>query len=433
MSTPSNANASIANPLPDDATYFQILIDPTKLGVKDENVHLTFTANQMGLTSTAIEGITWLTGGGSNYDDWTNPVMQIVDCSTGVSGGANFNDTYDIVLNTLPVDPTTKLYILKIPFLDPNDSSTSLAGSGHLTITLDAAAVMQINTGGPGGYSFALPSPAVDGAGSLNRWDFVEFNCATPASNGKSVCFCDTTNVDFFSLGITIKGRDATGTVSTFGINLDTFNPVGTLINELNHLPSAYSKVGYQTKVNPTTNEVTFLRYLAPDLSFTNETTVLDTAITDGYNQYMTTPLEFSVSGTEYSATTSSDGTRLNFTQPETFSIGKPSTLNVIASTGPLDTGSTSDANIQNAMKFIDAALNRGIFGNTAIWSTPTSYYPSTVEFNEYSNCLHNAFIDSACYGFSYDDVPGNGVLSVPAIGTCTSMTLVLSKELDIL
>lgn len=426
MSTPSNVNAHIADPLPDDATYFQILIDPSKLGVKDENVHLTFTANQMGLTSTAIEGITWLTGGGSNYDDWTNPVMQLVDCSTGVSGGANFNDTYDIVLNTLPVDPTTKLYILKIPFLDPNDSSMSLAGSGHLTITLDAPAVMQINAGGPGGYSFALPSPAPEGAGSLNRWDFVEFNCATPASNGKSVCFCDTTNVDFFSLGITIKGRDATGTVSTFGINLDTFNPVGTLLRNLNALSSDYT-AGYQTNGN------TFLRYLAPDLSFTSETTALDSAITAGYTQYMTTPLKFSVSGTNYSATTSSDGKTLNFTAPETFSIGMPTTLNVIASTGPLDTGSTSDATIQNAMKFIDAALNRGIFGNTAIWSTPTSYYPSAVAFNAYSNCLHNAFIDSACYGFSYDDVPGNGVLSVPAIGTCTSMTLVLSKELDIL
>jgi Beta-1,3-glucanase len=426
MSTTNDANAKIATPLPDDATYFQILIDPTKLGVKAENVHLTFTANKMSLTAPPIEGITWLTGGGTNYDDWSNPVMQLVDCSTGVTGGANFNDTYDIVLNTLPIDPTSKLYILKFPFLDPNDATTSLAGSGHLTITLDAPAVMQINTGGPGGYSFALPSPAPGGAGSLNRWDFVEFNCATPASNGKSVCFCDTTNVDFFSLGITIKGRDATGDISTFGINLDTLNPVGTLLRNLNVLSSDYT-AGYQTNGN------TFLRYSAPDLSFTAETTVLDSAISAGYTQYITTPLEFSVSGTAYSATTSADGSTLNFTEPETFSIGTPSTLNVIASTGPLDTGSTSDANIQGAMKFIDAALNRGIFGNTAIWSTPSSYYPSNVAFNEYSNCLHNAFIDSACYGFSYDDVPGNGVLSVPAIGTCTSMTLVLTKEMDIL
>lgn len=432
MSLPNHANAAIATPLPDDATYFQILIDPSKLGVNDENVHLSFTANQMGLTSTTIEGITWLTGGGSEYNDWSSPVMQLVNSSTGVSGGANFNDTFDIVLNTLPIDPTTKLYVLKIPFLDPNDSSSSLAGSGHLTITLDSPAVMQINTNGDGTFSFALPSPAPNGAGSLNRWDFVEFNCATPASNGKSVCFCDTTNVDFFSLGITIKGRDATGDISTFGINLDTFNPVGTLINTLKALPSAYSEIGYQTNVNPTTNEVTFLRYLAPDLSFTSDTTVLDSAISTGYAQYISTPLDFTVSGNAYSATTSSDGSTLNFTTPETFSIGTPSTLDVIASTGPLNTGSTSDSTIQGAMKFIDAALNRGIFGNTAIWSTPSSYYPSAVAFNEYANSLHNAFIDSACYGFSYDDVPGNGVLSVPAIGTCTSMTLVLTKEMNI-
>jgi hypothetical protein len=139
--------------------------------------------------------------------------------------------------------------------------------------------------------------------------------------------------------------------------------------------------------------------------------------------------LKFTVSGNEYEATTSKDGNTLNFTKPKTFSIGKPSTLNVISSTGPLDTGTTSDPEIQGAMKFIDAALNRGIFTDTSKWSTPTDYYPTGVEFNQYSNCLHNAFIDKACYGFSYDDVPGDGVLSVPAIGTCTSMTLVISDS----
>jgi hypothetical protein len=427
-----NVNDQIATPLADDPNYFQILIDPRTTTAKAEDVHISFTANKMSRTGTEILGISWLTGGGENHDDWTQPKMNVVNSSTGVTlygtGDipnltiVDFNSTYDVTLDKLPVDPTTNCYILKIPFLDPEDSTKSLAGSGHLTITLNAAAVMQINSNADGTYAFALPSPAVNGAGSTNHWDFVEFNCATPASNGKSVCFCNTTNVDFFSMGMTIKGRDAAGDIKTFGIDLNTKDPVTTLLTNLKALPAEYT-AGY-SKPNGT-----YVRYMAPDLSFSSNATALDTAITDGYNHYKKNTLKFTVSGNEYEATTSKDGNTLNFTKPKTFSIGKPSTLNVISSTGPLDTGTTSDPEIQGAMKFIDAALNRGIFTDTSKWSTPTDYYPTGVEFNQYSNCLHNAFIDKACYGFSYDDVPGDGVLSVPAIGTCTSMTLVISDS----
>lgn len=423
-----DANYLIATPLPDDATYFQILIDPRTTTAAPQDVHVSFTANHMALNSPTILGISWLSGGGPNHDDWTQPQMNLVNSPTGVSilsttknlDIIDFKATYDVTLDKLPIDPTSNCYILKIPYLDPNDATKSLAGSGHLTITLNAPAVMQINGTGP--FAFALPSPAMDGAGYQNRWDFVEFNCATPAVNGKPVCFCNTTNVDFFSLGQTIKGRDASGNIDVFGIDLNTKDPVTTVIANLNALSSDYT-AGYTTVNN------TFVRFMAPDLAFTSKTTVLDSAIEAGYQQYIKEPLAFNVGTTQYSGNTTADGNTLVFTAPEAISIAKPSTMDVIASTGPLDTGTTTDANIQGAMKFIDAALNRGIFGNTANWSTPSAYYPAGGTYNEYSNCLHNAFIDKACYGFSFDDVPGNGVLSVPAIGTCTSMTLVLSDS----
>ena len=420
MIATKDANAQIATPLADDTNYFQILIDPRTTTAAAKDVHVSFTANKMSRTAPDILGITWLTGGGSNFDDWTKPEMQLADSKDGVSSGAQFSSTYDITLDKLPLDPTSKCHVLKIPFLDPSDSTKSLAGSGHLTITLNAPAVMQINKNGDGTYSFALPSPAVDGAGSINRWDFVEFNCATPASNGKSVCFCNTTNVDFFSLGQTIKGRDANGDIEIFGINLNTPNPVTTVLNTLKALPADYA-AGYSAPGG------TYVRFMAPDLAFPDSSTALDGAILAGYANYLDKHLKFSVSGTDYEAITSLELGTLNFTKPKTFSIDKPSTMNVIASTGSLDTGTTGDAEIQGAMKFIDAALNRGVFGTVANWLSPSEYYPAGVEFNEYSNCLHNAFINKACYGFSFDDVPGDGVLSVPAIGTCTSMTLVLT------
>jgi hypothetical protein len=284
-----NVNDQIATPLADDPNYFQILIDPRTTTAKAEDVHISFTANKMSRTGTEILGISWLTGGGENHDDWTQPKMNVVNSSTGVTlygtGDipnltiVDFNSTYDVTLDKLPVHPTTNCYILKIPFLDPEDSTKSLAGSGHLTITLNAAAVMQINSNADGTYAFALPSPAVNGAGSTNHWDFVEFNCATPASNGKSVCFCNTTNVDFFSMGMTIKGRDAAGDIKTFGIDLNTKDPVTTLLTNLKALPAEYT-AGY-SKPNGT-----YVRYMAPDLSFSSNATALDTAITDGYNHY---------------------------------------------------------------------------------------------------------------------------------------------------
>lgn len=418
-------SATIPIPLPDDATYFQILIDSRVSGTR--KVHLTFTANRMARNAPPILDITWLTGGGSNFDDWTKPVMQIVNSTTGVSGGANFKDTYDVLLDQLPLDPSKKYRVLKVPFLDPKDSTQSLAGSGHLTITLDAPAVMQINAGGPNGFSFALPSPDPRGAGGNTHWDFVEFNCATPASNNKPVCFCDTTNVDFFSLGIVIKGRQADGSLATFGLDLSETNPVGSLVSALSGAPAEYA-------AGRVPSSGSFLRFLAPDMSFNASATALDTAIADGFAHYESpNRLKFSVGTTDYEASTINGD--LVFTKPQSFTIKKPTTIQVIASTGPLDVGG-KPAVIQDAIKYIDAALNRGVFTDAAFWSNPQKWYPSTVQHNVYSRILHERFLGhgtpegSACYGFSFDDVPGPPlVTSAPAIATCTSMTLVITDQ----
>ena len=82
----------IPAPPPDDAAYFQVLID-NRVTVS-QTVHLTATANQVLLTSPDIEQVTWLTGGGPQFDDWTIPMFQIVDSLTGsTSTGASFTST----------------------------------------------------------------------------------------------------------------------------------------------------------------------------------------------------------------------------------------------------------------------------------------------------------------------------------------------------
>ena len=118
----------------------------------------------------------------------------------------------------------------------------------------------------------------------------------------------------------------------------------------------------------------------------------------------------------------------MTFTSPTPFTIDKPTSYQVVAAKGPLDV-SGQPSEIQDGIKFVDAYLNRGVFEDTSVWLTPAQWYPAGVEYNQYALLLHQLFIDGATYGFSFDDVPAQGITSAPAIDTCTSMTLVLTDE----
>jgi hypothetical protein len=417
------APPAIPDPPPDRTDFFQIMIDNRITASR--TVHLTVTANQMALTNPVILNVTWLTGGGTNFDDWTNPVFQIVNSSTGSStSGASFASTYDVTLDKLPLDSSGQYRVLMVPFLDPNDSSLSLGGSAHLTITLGSAATMQINTftppTGPNVYSFALPTWDPAGAGGQQPWDFAEFNCATPAQGGNPVCVINTTNVDFFFLGLSVKGRLSDGTYSSFGLNLDSPQPVQATLASLKALPPDYAGMTYMTTV-PTT----LLRFLAPLHVFTSSTTTLDAGTSQAYAYYVANTLQFMVGADSYTATTS--GGNLVFTTPVSFSITPPSSLDIVAALGSLDVAGKA-AQVQNGIKFVAAYLNRGVLQNTATWHTPAQFYPTGGSWNAYSQVLHNRFIGGLAYGFSFDDVPRSPV-TASIIQNCTSASLVLNDN----
>ncbi len=412
------APPAIPEPLPDRADRFQLLIDNRITA--SQTVHMTVSANQMALDSPAILNVTWLTGGGTNFDDWTRPVFQIVDSLTGSSTtGASFQSTYDFTLDMLPLDPSGQYRVLNVPYLDPGNPSLSLGGSAHLTITLGSAAVMQVNSGGPNGYSLALPTWDPNGAGGQQPWDFIEFNCATPGQNGKPVCVINTTNVDFFFLGLSVKGRQPDGTYSSFGLDLGSPRPVQATIAALQALPAAYDGTTNSTAGS------TFLRFLSPQHVFGPATTILDAGTSQAYAHYAVNPLQFSIDGVPYSATTA--GGSLVFTQPVPFSIAMPSSQDVVAATGPLDVAGQPAA-VQNGIKFVAAYLNRGVLQDTAVWYTPAQYYPAGGSWNAYSQVLHGRFIGGLAYGFSFDDVPSVPV-TASIIQTCTSASLVLSDD----
>ncbi len=416
------SSPAIPDPPPDVAGYFQIMIDNRI--TSSVTPYFLVTANQMSLTAPPIISPTFLTGGGPNFKDWTAPVFQILDTTTGqFASGATYPSDGSFTLDMLPLDPSGQYRILRIPFLNPADSTQSLGGSGHLTITLGAPTQTSIvQSQVTKLYAFALPTwdPTQDQVGGQQPWDFVEFNCATPSQNGTPVCVINTTNVDFFFLGITVKARQPGVPYTSFGLDVGVPDAMASMLAALDALPPDY-KAG-KVKSSSTGS---FLRYLSPGHSFTSTTTDLDAQITSSWAHYASTPLQFWVTGTPCTAT--NVGGVLQFTQPETFSVTMPTTLEAVTATGPLDTGPLDTAT-GNCVKFIAAYLNRGVFQDTSTWYTTSAYYPPGGNWNQYAALLHSRFIQNLAYGFSYDDVPSVPQTN-PAVNNATSTTLVLSDH----
>jgi hypothetical protein len=416
------AAPAIPEPPPDVANYFQIMIDNRITSSVTPN--FLVNANQMSLTSPLIINPTFLTGGGPNFSDWTAPVFQILDSTTGTfATSVVYPDDGYFTLDMLPLDASGQYRILKIPFLDPSDKTRSLGGSGHLTITLGAEAQTSIvQSADTKLYAFSLPdwNPASTTAGGQQAWDYVEFNCATQAVNGTPVCVINTTNVDFFFLGITVMARQPGVPYTSFGLDVSVPNAMASMLAALDALTGDYSS----GKINSSTSGQ-FIRYLAPGHSFTSAATALDAQITASWNHYTQATLSYQVSGVQCTATNVSNV--LQFTAPQAFSVAMPTTLEAVSATGPLDTGPLPPL-VQNCVKYIAAYLNRGVFQDTSTWLTTAAYYPAGGTWNQYAAILHANFIQNLAYGFSYDDVPGAPQTN-PSVGNATSTTLVLSDH----
>jgi hypothetical protein len=440
-SNPSGSDAAahtalvVPDPPPDDPDYFQIMIDNH---ITSQVVHFTVLANRMPVGGSALGATTWLTGGGASHDSWSAPVFQTLNRTTG-EVSADLASTCDFTLDKLPLDSSGRYRILKIPFRDPSDSTYTLGGSGRVYFTLGTAAkVAKIPVYNDKheltGYAISQPSndPTATPTGGQDRWDFMEFNCVKPIENGKKVAWVNTTNVDFFSLGVTIEGRKSTGVLADFGLSLADSAPVANTISALTAIGGDYA-TGYTTSTSGT-----FLRFRAPSLIWSSATTALKTAIDDAWTHYGPTTsnvLQFNVGSVTYKARVNGAG-NLVFTEPalmktytETTSpITKPTSLNAVAATGVFLV-TDQNAEIKDGLKFLAAYLNRGVFENTALWHTPSAWYPASSTYNKYAYTLHQRFVNGATYGFSFDDVPGNGVASDPSIGDCTAMTLTITEN----
>jgi len=455
----------IPNPVVDpEGKYFQVMIKAPETA--DNEAHLIVNANEMLLkdtppyTKTDIFNATWLTGGPkviggkTVFTDWENPQFQILDSATKSSAtGAVFADTYDIPLKDLPKYGTTDYRILKIPYRKPDDPARSLAGSGRITVRMGGKVWAQSQKDGNGRFTIATPSldPAASGAGGLDRFDFFELNCANgEVKDEKKICFVNSSNVDMFAFGVTYKGlqsKDTNGTPSLyFGVDPGKSDAVKNIITEL----KALTHVDYSSGL--VTNNGNFVRFLGPNYNLNqknggkyekkaNDANALDAAITKGYDTYKkkdnkNNSLIFKVQKTEYQANTVTKDNidYLVFDKPTGISleIQKPKSWEVFAAKGVLDVAGKT-AVVQDALKFVTAYLNRGVFHDVEKWYKFEDWCKEPgVPFNEYANILHKHYLNNAAYAISFDDVlalkDGTAVKqSEPACGECRAMSLLLT------
>ncbi len=442
-------NKPVPAPPADDTSYFQIMIDSriaaSKIG-GDEKIHFQVQGKKLELTSPVLHGYAWLTGGkdGENkWTDWNNPVFHIVSSAEGSADGAIFMSTapgaggYDFTLDQLPtVTADGKQYhVLKIPFRDPDNPTThSLMGSGRIYIGLGEKIWSQIN-----GTTEIASGPDINNpsCGANTRFDFMECNCATPEVESKKVCYINTTNVDFFSIGLAIKGRTSEGAIRLFGLDLGKSTaPVASLIGDLKKLGGDYAGSLQEAPSG------SFLRFRSPRSSFSVLSTALDTAIHSGFTKYRDTDLSFKdTDNVQFTARIDADY-NINFTEPSVFTLAPksagtlPTTLEVVKAPGGengiFKTGISGHADV--AVAWINAFLNRGVFEDTSLWNYASmldkKWYPSGTPHNDYSRIIHDHFYNNSAYGLPYDEPGGlKDNPTEPKISDCTATTLAITID----
>ena len=112
-----------------------------------------------------------------------------------------------------------------------------------------------------------------------------------------------------------------------------------------------------------------------------------------------------------------------------TLSYGTITTGNIWQCSGPLASGGTAQKNIG---KQILAAFNRGVMATTlddGNCPAATTFYPSGVPSNLWSQSFHSWSTNGQAYGFAYDDVCGANP-SFNTTGALTSLSITLGKML---
>ena len=467
--------ANIPTPPSDDPKYFQVMIDNRVAAAKivgdgvtnDGKIHFLVTGKRMQVVNDgkSFTYFTWLSGGkdaGGKWSDWSNPAFHTPNTADDLNDpaktngksadGAIYKSTtpgdggYDVTLDQLPLDATGKYRVLKIPFRDPADPDYSMMGSGRVLFALGKPVWSRIELAADGYYTPVGPDINNPTTGGATRFDFMEMNCATAPKGSTGtvpVCYVNTTNVDFFSLGVAINGRQSNGITKTFGLDLGkSSTPVSDVVAALSKLTGDYT-MGKQTVTVAGVD--TFVRFRSPSKSFPLTSTELDATITKGFEKYKTTALSFRDGDNVLYEAKVDASNNIVFSSPTAFTLksvgGKlPTSQEVVAAEGgkagifnTAVVDNTGDKKYPNvAVAWINAFLNRGVFDDTDKWkySRKDEWYPAGGVYNQYSKTIHDYFLYKSAYGLPYDEPGGiKDNPTEPKISDCTAMTLTITID----
>jgi len=291
-------------------------------------------------------------------------------------------------------------HLLKLPPLN----------GGRIYVSLGAPMFIPIVAGNPLGYAGPNPLNTSD-PNSNTHYDWYEFDWGGTTD----AIFINTTQVDDFGLPLTL---DVWGTNETFHQQTGITESIAAIDQEY----VAQTPAGFQAPQGGIA-AVSPLRIWAPaHMSFSSggaNANYLDSYVNAIWAQYASTPLTVFLNNNshEYSGTTS--GTSFNFTEidlhngayagPQTYSVGKPSTQDLLLCAGSMayaaSTLTSQESGVTLALEAqFCAAFNRHVMDNSAEWTVVPDYYQSAPA-NYYAAFWHAHSIAGLSYGFAYDDV----------------------------
>ncbi|RDS83696.1 coagulation factor 5/8 type domain-containing protein [Dyella monticola] len=335
------------------------------------------------------------------------------DPTTGVLSWVNYDGTVtpanvaDNTASNALVAPNGQTY--------PNYAFTLAQSNHQLKLPPLTAGRIYISEGSPlymsimasangGNNGYAGPNPLNNTDPNINvHYDWYEFTYGT---NGG--IYINTTQVNQFGLPLLL---DVWGSNETFHMQVGINESIANLDQEyVSQTPAVFH--------TPAPNN---LRILSPaETTFNAGGTngnYFDSTIASAWAQYSTTPLTLTVSGRQFSGTSS--GSTLTFTEVnpvaanvgEVFVVQLPSTQDVLECAGTMASGvagSTPQQQDENAIQLqlenqICAATNRGVLLTPTSWANASTYYSSSPA-NFYSQFWHQHSVGGLAYGFSYDD-----------------------------
>jgi glycosyl hydrolase family 64 (putative beta-1,3-glucanase)/carbohydrate binding protein with CBM56 domain len=374
-----------------------------KSGPLYDTSHFTYTVGSSGSTPTPTP--TTSSGGGSSNGTfpvtlqnntngkWANNQIYILIFGMNASGQWCYVKPDGSMVPINPADANAPNHLTKNGVNYANYSFTlaqaptftapsSIVG-GRMYISLGSPLFIPISNNGWGGPDLSNPTdPNLDVI--FDWYEFAYVYNKTPFGG-------NTTQVDMFGFPMTARLQQS-------AINYD--QTVGITLTRDQVFSQYASAVGAAFK--PLANTYRIVSPRKGDFKQGgSQANYMQSYIDQVWSYYTSNPFSYQRGGDTFAGKVVNNQLQFSKNGAGSYSIGKPTTSDVMACENTLATGSGVEKDLEAELC---AAFNRGVAQNTANWRNPSTYYTNSIK-NDYAMFWHQIGIDHRAYGFAYDDV----------------------------